>query len=42
MISNRMVLVASYAMCLVHPGYVFKTKGNGSEKMLSDDEKTIL
>jgi hypothetical protein len=37
-----MVLAAGYAMCLVHPGYVFKARENEGEKILSDDEESIL
>jgi hypothetical protein len=40
--SNSMVLAAGYAMCLVHPGYVFKTRESKGEKILSDDETSIL
>jgi len=37
-----MVLAVGYAMSLIHPGYVFRAKREGNEKILSDDEKSIL
>jgi hypothetical protein len=37
-----MILAAGYTMSLIHPGYVFKARPAGNEKILSDDEKSIL
>jgi hypothetical protein len=42
MTSNRMILTTGYAMSLVHPGYAFRSKYEGKEISLSDDEKSIL
>jgi len=34
-----MVVTTSYAMSLVHPGFVFGKRPKMNEKILSDDEK---